>query len=187
MIEPTTIVRWAHELAEFLNGYEGPHPLYTAEDAEDDAAFQLPTSPRMPKQSVDLRKRMGRALARLAKAKRSKTVNPDLARIAAALLDHPLVRATNDNFNFTPMDGVLALNAGGRLQLAHARFRSIDAQYAATFAELIQPTAPGMIKRCITCEDFFIQLPLRQRPWAHCPRHREEIRRTKKKPSGEAR
>jgi hypothetical protein len=190
MIEPNTLVLWAHELAEFVNGYAEPHPLFTEEDIEDNEAYQLPQEPRTLKQLAALRERATRCLKALAKTKRSKVIDEKLVRLADAWLAHPLVRSTHAAYNFTPMDAVLSLSASGRLQVV-PRFRSFDAQCATTFAELIQPApkgkkekGPPLIKQCCikTCREFFVLVPSRRRPWSHCPRHRQEIKQTHRKP-----
>jgi hypothetical protein len=196
MIETETLTHRAHELAEFVNGHTQPHPLFTAEDAEEEESFlahRPPEEPRTPKQTDALRKRARACLVALAKVKRGKTVNAKLARLARAWLEDDLVRDTHSAHSYTQMDGVLSLSESGQLQVAHTRFRSIDAQHAVTFAELIQPApkgkkkkGPPFIKHCITCGDFFVLPPLRQRPWSHCPRHRQEIQQTKRTPKGES-
>lgn len=199
MIEPDTLNRLAHELAEFANGHAAGDaaPLWTPADfdPQDDAAHRLPDEPRSPAQIDALRERARICLAHLATTKRSKAVDPKLLRLAAEWLEDPLVSSTHAAHAFTPMDGLLSLGPSGQLQMAHPRFRSLDARYAVTFAELIQPTprgkkkkGPPLIGRCQlkACRDFFVQPPLRARPWNYCPRHRFEVRQTKKKPKGDS-
>lgn len=196
MIEPKALIALAHELAEFANGHaaDAEELLWTAEDVDpqDDAAHRLPEEPRTPAQMSALRLRARRCLAQLTKTKRRKVADPALLRIAEDWLAHPLVSSSHTAHAFTPMDGVLSLGPSGQLQIAHPRFRSPDARYAVTFAELIQPPpskgkGPPLIGRCElkSCEDFFVQPPLRARPWKYCPRHRFEVRQTQKKPKGD--
>ena len=81
------------------------------------------------------------------------------------------------------MDGVLSLADDGRLQV-EPRFRSADARYVVTFAELIQEDAPVMIKRCDWCEAFFVSMKgARGAPRKLCDPHYKESLVTQKKPS----
>jgi hypothetical protein len=187
MIEPNTIIRWAHELVAFVNGPQANAPvaeMYTAEDADQaPAEYRLPEEVRSEDQVTALRKRARACLTRLAKWQPSKEPEAPmkLVRMAEEWLDDDLVRSTNRSFNFTPMDGVLSLSEEGRLQVV-PRFRSLDAQYAVTFAELIQEDSPAMIKRCDTCQNFFVRLRgARGQPRKLCDEHYEQSKQTRKK------
>jgi len=178
MIEPKTLLTWTHELVAFANGHTEPHPLFTAVEAEPEESYRqyrLPEEPRTPKQLEALRTTASKCLAALAKTKRSKVVDAKLARLAEDWLDDPLVRSTSANFSLTPMDGLLSLAEDGRLQVT-PRFRSRDAQYAVTFAELIQPKPHRrpLVKRCDhfpACDKFCVREPKKGRPRLLCDEH----------------
>lgn len=185
MIETETLIRWTYELVAFANGEAGASPLFTAEDfdAVDFEAHRLPDRPRTPEQMESLRKLARRALATLKDWQPSKTeVPPRAVRVAAAWLDHPLVQDMHDAYSYTPMDGRLSLDENGRLQ-AEPRFRSPDAQYAVTFAELVRADAPAFIKQC-WCGKFSIRLARargRPRKFLLCREHHAQSLRTKKR------
>jgi hypothetical protein len=181
MIEPETLIRWANDLVAFVNG-EPASPLFTAEDTEDDksyAAHRLPDELRTPEQIAALRATAKKGLAALAQSKKAHAPKK-LRRLAEEWLDDDLVRSTHAAYNFTPMDAVLSLSASGRLQVV-PRFRSDDAKFAATFAELIQEDSPALIKRCATCQNFFVYLRgARGQPRKLCDRHYEQSKQTKR-------
>jgi hypothetical protein len=145
----------------------------------------LPDEPRTAKQLEDLRSQAKKALGSLAKwqpsKKRGAAAQAKLVREAARWLDAPLVRTTHAAYSLTPMDAMLSLSPTGQLQVA-PRFRSIDAQYAVTYAELIQGDCPALIKRCATCENFFaVMRGARGQPRKLCDAHYLESKQTRKK------
>jgi hypothetical protein len=160
--------------------------LFTARDydAADYAAHSLPEELRTAEQVNSLRTTANKALGALAKSQLSKRTAPaqsKLQRAAASWLNHPLVRSSHAAMSLTPMDGVLSLSATGQLQVA-PRFSSPDAQYAVTFAELIQEDCPALIKRCATCANFFVYMRgARGQPRKLCDAHYEESKQTRKK------
>jgi predicted RNA-binding Zn ribbon-like protein len=180
MIEPKTLIRWIHELVSFANGEpEDPSALFTEEDydAADHAAHALTTVLPTPEHMAALREATRQRLAKLAAWHPSKTKTEcpkDLLRAARDWLVDPFVTSTHAAFIFTPMDGVLSLTRSGELVVV-PRFHSIDAQYAVTFAELIQADAPASVKKCATpgCSRFFVHVRgSRGQPPKHCLAHR---------------
>lgn len=161
MIERETLIRWTEELVAFANGDDDTNPLFTEADIdlEDTAAHALPEEARTPEQTAALRKKARARLAMLARPKWDREVRSKLIHAAERWLEDPLVRSTHDAYSLTPMDGVLSLSESGQLEVA-PRFRSPDARFAVTFAELIAPGAPARVKQCClaTCQRFFVYL-----------------------------
>lgn len=177
MIETETLILWARDLCTFVNGDQPP--LFTKKDA--DPAMWPGEETRTPKQTAALRATAQKGLAVLAEWKHSARggVPEKLVRMAENWLDHPLVRSTN--LNYTPMDGALSLSDSGQLQVVPL-FRSIDAQYAVTFAELIQKETPAFIRQCPEpCKKFWVNVRgARGYPRELCDEHYAESKRSKK-------
>jgi hypothetical protein len=186
VIEPKALIRWTYELVAFANEEKGS--LFTAADVDpkDYEAHRLPDEPRTPAQVARLRARAKRNLGLLARWQPSKRddVPSNLVRAAERWLNDPLVRSTHDAHSLTPMDGTLSLSPEGRLEVV-PRFRSDDAKFAATFAELTQRDAPALVKQCACdgCGKFLVRLRKGQRgqPKKLCDEHYEESKSTHRK------
>jgi predicted RNA-binding Zn ribbon-like protein len=191
MIEPKTLIRWAHELVSFVNGEpEDASALFTEEDHEaaDHAAHALTTVLPSAEHLALLREATRQRLIKLAAWRPSKTGCPeDLLRAAREWLQDPFVTSTHAAFSFTPMDGVLSLTKSGELVVV-PRFHSIDAQYAVTFAELLRAAAPARVQHCArtSCSKFFVyERGSRRRRPRMCPAHRISLPPRAQKATGQ--
>lgn len=176
MLDAQTTISWAMEMCEFVNGApaNAMHALFAADASDWGAEYRLPTEPRTPEQIGALRKALRRRFSLLARNK--KRHRRELRREVERWLDDPLVRSTNPNYNLTPMDGILSLSPDDRLQVT-PNFRSRDARYAATFAELVGPDSPVVIRCCRfrECGHFFVHVVRgRGRPFENCPQHHSD-------------
>jgi len=176
MIEPKTLIAWTHELVAFANGEADP--LFNSADADpaDAVSHGLPGG----LQSEDLRAQTRARLVKLAAWSSTKRPCPkSLLRAAREWLEDPAVTSTHAAFTFVPMDAVLSLTKSGEL-VAVPRFRTMDAQYAVTFAELLRSDAALSIKRCAlaTCGNFFVHIrgTRGQPPKACSPAHSSTAR-----------
>lgn len=163
---------------------------WTTDDVNvaDWEAHRLPDEARTPEQIAVLQATAKKGLTALAKWQPTKQreVPKKLVRLAEEWLDNDLVRSSHAAYNFTPMDGVLSLSKEGRLQVM-PRFRSPDAQYALTFAELVAPrsrrkkekSSIPIVRRC-WCGDFYVANK-RGQPRKLCDRHYEQSKQTRKK------
>ncbi len=178
MIETNTLIQWAEDLVAFANDAPS-NPLFNSDDADPDwAEYALPEEARTTDQVASLRKAIRRRLAELAKWQPSKNRAPKvpskLRGMAEGWLEDPLVQSTHRHHALTPMDGVLSLTDDGRLQV-EPMFRSVDAKYAVTFAELIGPQPVALIRRCAVCNKFFVcVLGRKGAPRKNCNEHRSD-------------
>ena len=169
MIETKTLIRLSHELVAFGNT---PAP-------EDLPAFQdmIGSEHEEGVRTLAAQRKLAQAgLAELAAWKPSnESAPPKLVRAALRWMDSPPVR------NARGGHAAFRLERDGRLQVV-PEFHSGDwAKFAVTFAALIQPDAPAMVRRCATCKRFFVALRgARGQPRKLCDEHYEQSKLTKK-------
>ena len=167
------LIKWIDEMVAFANGESDlGSSLYDESDADLDDSHRLPQEYRSTDQIAMLRKRVCSAFDRLIRVNDLRRSGFDrfervedlrswnrLRRWVMDWLEDPLVGSTHPAYGFTPIDAIISLDKNGRLQIVPL-FRSIDAKYAVTFAELIDRDARVQVRRCRlnSCRKFFTRV-----------------------------
>jgi hypothetical protein len=180
MIETKTLNRFAREFVAFANGV----PFVTTEGT--------------PEEMAALRERVRKCCEFLAGWKpESRDVEREdkLQVMAEKWLDDWSGRRTRPAYPFVSMDAAWSLSEKGQLELTVARFGSLTAQCAVTFAALVEDRSflpkkqrnkwRPMVKRCCLienkrrCEKYFVvEAPKpRSAPRIYCDAHHEELKR----------
>ena len=177
MIETKTLNRLAQEFVRFANGEE---PFVTEAAAQELAALRIRVQ-QCCKQAAEWKPE-----------NHDGELEEKLQITAEKWLDDWSGRKSRPAYPFVSMEAAWSLTADGRLELTVARFGSLTAQMAVTFAALVQDDRlmpkkkrhkwRPLIRRCRLCETYFvIEVPRSQAaPRIYCDPHYEEAKRKKK-------